>query len=288
MKIVRRGEKIKGSRGSLLIFWYMKIRRVEQGRNLHPGTIVSLLIRFKTRPRPSVCIVRKHENRYSQWNLVTVVPLAWSRLSVTLREHTHSHCQTTNCPGSKLWSLTTDRLHDLPLALTACCGHLFLLGRHPYFATRFLLVFLRLLRIHLRVSSLIVDRNFYYYYYCYYFFLLSFSLRHSLEAKIAITFECNSECMANMFALHPLGRILPSPSIVSIVVQTFPESRSSCWPHEISSWKAIRWPRNRPIPFSNLFSSDYGRYPVYLNQWRINAINDFIHEREKGDTEKWS
>lgn len=110
-----------------------------------------------------------------------------------LREHTHSHCQTTNCPGSKLWSLTTDRLHDLPLALTACCGHLFLLGRHPYFATRFLLVFLRLLRIHLRVSSLIVDRNFYYYYYCYYFFLLSFSLRHSLEAKIAITFECNSE-----------------------------------------------------------------------------------------------
>lgn len=45
-------------------------------------------------------------------------------LCCTLREHTHSHCQTTNCPGSKLWSLTTDRLRDLHLALTACCGHL--------------------------------------------------------------------------------------------------------------------------------------------------------------------
>lgn len=89
------------------------------------GTIVPLLIRLETRPRPPVCIVRKHENRYSQWNLVTVVPLAWSRLCY-LREHTHSHCQTTNCPGSKLGSLTTDWLHDLPLALMACCGHLLL------------------------------------------------------------------------------------------------------------------------------------------------------------------
>lgn len=31
-------------------------------------------------PAASVCVVRKHENRYSQWNLVMAFPAAWSRL----------------------------------------------------------------------------------------------------------------------------------------------------------------------------------------------------------------
>lgn len=83
-KIIRREEKELNGGSSLLIrillVRRMKIPRVE--RIYIRRTIVSLLIRFKTRPRPPVCIVGKHENRYSQWNLVTVVPLAWSRLSV--------------------------------------------------------------------------------------------------------------------------------------------------------------------------------------------------------------